>query len=235
MLIFPEGGRSPDGWGQPFRGGAAYLSQRCGVPVVPIHIEGTGRSSARAPSGPRPAHDRSPSARRCDPATARTPALRRADRARRRRAGRRGHRPTGGSARRRAARRRDAAAHRPGRPRLAAGLGPRRPQAPPVRPSDAGPKLSAARHCATPTRRRPRGGDAGLRDAAGRRRTRCGGPGRRARSTSTGSPVGSEVMRSQRSTGEPDRDLEHLGVACVGHRRADRLHRAAQRLRRCSS
>ena len=35
MLIFPEGGRSPDGWGQPFRGGAAYLSLRCDVPVVP--------------------------------------------------------------------------------------------------------------------------------------------------------------------------------------------------------
>ncbi len=43
MLIFPEGGRSPDGWGQPFRGGAAYLSNRCGVPVVPVHLEGTGR------------------------------------------------------------------------------------------------------------------------------------------------------------------------------------------------
>ena len=26
LLIFPEGGRSPDGWGQPFRGGAAYLA-----------------------------------------------------------------------------------------------------------------------------------------------------------------------------------------------------------------
>jgi len=43
MVIFPEGGRSPDGWGQRFRGGAAYLSIRCGVPVVPVHIEGTGR------------------------------------------------------------------------------------------------------------------------------------------------------------------------------------------------
>ena len=43
MLIFPEGGRSPDGWGQPFRGGAAYLSLRCGVPVIPIYIDGTGR------------------------------------------------------------------------------------------------------------------------------------------------------------------------------------------------
>ncbi|MEY2435099.1 MAG: 1-acyl-sn-glycerol-3-phosphate acyltransferase [Acidimicrobiaceae bacterium] len=43
MLIFPEGGRSPDGWGQPFRGGAAYLALRCHVPVVPVHLEGTGR------------------------------------------------------------------------------------------------------------------------------------------------------------------------------------------------
>ena len=43
LLIYPEGGRSPDGWGQPFRGGAAYLALRCHVPVVPIHVEGTGR------------------------------------------------------------------------------------------------------------------------------------------------------------------------------------------------
>jgi 1-acyl-sn-glycerol-3-phosphate acyltransferase len=43
LVIFPEGGRSPDGWGQPFRGGAAYLGLRCKAPVVPVHIEGTGR------------------------------------------------------------------------------------------------------------------------------------------------------------------------------------------------
>src|SRR6266508_1070853 len=43
LVIYPEGGRSPDGWGQPFKGGAAYLSGRCGVPVVPVHVEGTGR------------------------------------------------------------------------------------------------------------------------------------------------------------------------------------------------
>jgi 1-acyl-sn-glycerol-3-phosphate acyltransferase len=42
LLIFPEGGRSPDGWGQPFRGGAAFLAVRCGVPVVPVHIDGAG-------------------------------------------------------------------------------------------------------------------------------------------------------------------------------------------------
>ena len=40
-MVFPEGGRSPDGWGQPFRGGAAYLSIRCNAPIVPIHLTGT--------------------------------------------------------------------------------------------------------------------------------------------------------------------------------------------------
>lgn len=54
LLLFPEGGRSPDGWGQPFRGGAAYLAQRCGVPVVPVHIEGTGRILGKGHSTPRP-------------------------------------------------------------------------------------------------------------------------------------------------------------------------------------
>jgi len=41
LVIFPEGGRSPDGWGQPFRGGAAYLSIRTGRPVIPVHLDGT--------------------------------------------------------------------------------------------------------------------------------------------------------------------------------------------------
>jgi 1-acyl-sn-glycerol-3-phosphate acyltransferase len=55
MLIFPEGGRSPDGWGQPFRGGAAYLALRCGVPVVPVHLQGTGRILRKGRRLPRPA------------------------------------------------------------------------------------------------------------------------------------------------------------------------------------
>ncbi len=54
FLIFPEGGRSPDGWGQPFRGGAAYLALRCDVPVVPIHVEGTGRILPKGKNVPRP-------------------------------------------------------------------------------------------------------------------------------------------------------------------------------------
>lgn len=54
LVIFPEGGRSPDGWGQPFRGGAAFLASKTGVPVVPIHVEGTGRILRKGRSLPRP-------------------------------------------------------------------------------------------------------------------------------------------------------------------------------------
>jgi 1-acyl-sn-glycerol-3-phosphate acyltransferase len=43
LVIFPEGGRTPDGWFQPMRGGAAYLATRTRRPVVPVHIEGTYR------------------------------------------------------------------------------------------------------------------------------------------------------------------------------------------------
>jgi 1-acyl-sn-glycerol-3-phosphate acyltransferase len=43
VLIFPEGGRSPHGWSQPHRAGAAFLAARAGVPVVPVHLEGTRR------------------------------------------------------------------------------------------------------------------------------------------------------------------------------------------------
>lgn len=41
LLIFPEGGRSPDGWGQPHRAGAAWLAARTGRSVVPVHVSGT--------------------------------------------------------------------------------------------------------------------------------------------------------------------------------------------------
>lgn len=54
LVVFPEGGRSPDGWGQPFRGGAAFIAQRAGVPVVPVHIEGTGRILRKGRSTPTP-------------------------------------------------------------------------------------------------------------------------------------------------------------------------------------
>jgi 1-acyl-sn-glycerol-3-phosphate acyltransferase len=54
LLIFPEGGRSPDGWGQGHRGGAAYLAARTGAPVVPVHIQGTNRIFAKGDKRPRP-------------------------------------------------------------------------------------------------------------------------------------------------------------------------------------
>ena len=43
LIIFPEGGRTPDGWGHDFRGGAAFLARRAKVPIVPVHLEGTRR------------------------------------------------------------------------------------------------------------------------------------------------------------------------------------------------
>jgi 1-acyl-sn-glycerol-3-phosphate acyltransferase len=54
LVIFPEGGRSPDGWGQPFKGGAAYLSIRTGAPVVPVFIEGSGSILGKGMKRPKP-------------------------------------------------------------------------------------------------------------------------------------------------------------------------------------
>jgi 1-acyl-sn-glycerol-3-phosphate acyltransferase len=53
LIMFPEGGRSPDGWGRAFRGGAAYLALRCGRPVVPLYLEGTGRLWKRGQRFPK--------------------------------------------------------------------------------------------------------------------------------------------------------------------------------------
>ncbi|HET8931118.1 MAG TPA: lysophospholipid acyltransferase family protein [Acidimicrobiales bacterium] len=58
MVIFPEGGRSPDGWGRPFKGGAAYLAVRCDVPVVPVHIGGTDRLFPKGTKRPKPGSTR---------------------------------------------------------------------------------------------------------------------------------------------------------------------------------
>jgi 1-acyl-sn-glycerol-3-phosphate acyltransferase len=58
LLIYPEGGRSPDGWGQPFKGGAAYLAARTGTPVIPVHIEGTGAIFGKGMRRPRPGRTR---------------------------------------------------------------------------------------------------------------------------------------------------------------------------------
>ena len=53
VVIYPEGGRSPDGWGQDFKGGAAYLSSRTGAAVVPVFIDGTGSIFGKGMKRPR--------------------------------------------------------------------------------------------------------------------------------------------------------------------------------------
>ena len=42
LVIFPEGGRTPDGWAQEFKGGAAYLAERSRTGVVPTYIHESG-------------------------------------------------------------------------------------------------------------------------------------------------------------------------------------------------
>jgi 1-acyl-sn-glycerol-3-phosphate acyltransferase len=54
MLIFPEGGRSPDGWGQPHKAGAAWMAQRTGRPIVPVHVEGTRKILSKGSNRIRP-------------------------------------------------------------------------------------------------------------------------------------------------------------------------------------
>lgn len=55
LLLYPEGGRSKDGWGQDFKAGAAYLAQRTDVPVVPIYVAGTSHILRKGKTLPSPA------------------------------------------------------------------------------------------------------------------------------------------------------------------------------------
>ena len=54
LVIYPEGGRSPDGWGQTFKGGAAFVAGRTGAPVVPVFIDGTGAIFGKGMKRPKP-------------------------------------------------------------------------------------------------------------------------------------------------------------------------------------
>ena len=58
LVIYPEGGRSPDGWGQAFRGGASYLAGRTGAPVVPVYIDGTDSIMGKGTNIPKPGRTR---------------------------------------------------------------------------------------------------------------------------------------------------------------------------------
>ena len=54
LLIFPEGGRSTDGWGQSHSAGAAWLGVRTGRPVVPVYVSGTRHILPKGGSTIRP-------------------------------------------------------------------------------------------------------------------------------------------------------------------------------------
>jgi 1-acyl-sn-glycerol-3-phosphate acyltransferase len=41
LLLYPEGGRSPDGTMADFKPGAAWIARRADVPVLPVHVAGT--------------------------------------------------------------------------------------------------------------------------------------------------------------------------------------------------
>jgi 1-acyl-sn-glycerol-3-phosphate acyltransferase len=52
-VLYPEGGRSPDGWAQEFKGGAAFLAKQARVPVVPVYLEGTRKIMPKGSTLPR--------------------------------------------------------------------------------------------------------------------------------------------------------------------------------------
>ncbi len=54
LVVFPEGTRSPDGWTQRFRLGAAYLAVQHRVPVVPVALVGSFAAMPRGRGWPRP-------------------------------------------------------------------------------------------------------------------------------------------------------------------------------------
>ena len=53
LLIFPEGGRSPDGWSKKHRPGAAFLAKQSRAPVVPVYLDGTGTVLPKGQSWPK--------------------------------------------------------------------------------------------------------------------------------------------------------------------------------------
>ena len=56
LILFPEGGRTPDGFAREFKGGVAHLATRTNTPVVPVYLGGTfeiyGKGAASFHRGP---------------------------------------------------------------------------------------------------------------------------------------------------------------------------------------
>lgn len=55
ILLFPEGSRSKDGKLQPLEGGAAFLSVKSGIPILPVYIRGSHEVCPPGSSFPHPA------------------------------------------------------------------------------------------------------------------------------------------------------------------------------------
>lgn len=56
VILFPEGGRSPDGWLQEMKPGAAFVAAKAGRPVVPMWITGTDDLLPKGAKGLRKGH-----------------------------------------------------------------------------------------------------------------------------------------------------------------------------------
>lgn len=54
VVVFPEGTRSPDGWMERFRMGAAYLAVEHNVPIIPVGIKGSFAAMPRGRGWPVP-------------------------------------------------------------------------------------------------------------------------------------------------------------------------------------
>ena len=56
LVLFPEGGRTPDGFPREFKGGVAHLAIQAGVPVIPVFLGGTfevlGKGADKLRPGP---------------------------------------------------------------------------------------------------------------------------------------------------------------------------------------
>jgi 1-acyl-sn-glycerol-3-phosphate acyltransferase len=53
LILFPEGGRSPDGWLGEVKPGAAFTAAKTGRPIVPIWLTGTDHLLPKGGRGPR--------------------------------------------------------------------------------------------------------------------------------------------------------------------------------------
>ncbi|MDR1581138.1 MAG: 1-acyl-sn-glycerol-3-phosphate acyltransferase [Synergistaceae bacterium] len=54
VLLFPEGSRSADGRLKPLEAGAAYLSAKTGIPVLPVYVKGSFEAWPKGRALPRP-------------------------------------------------------------------------------------------------------------------------------------------------------------------------------------